>query len=365
MPGTSTPGRAVGTGTRVVAGAAGLIVVLNEVLGGINRVRSIQQQNIDMGEARLAFWERFGARPVRGVWDQSGQHPLPPSTEPSTSVFGSPSFPYVADIDVAAFTQELPQVINGYQDFLYFLDAARMLGVIEEVPPMPQYPTRTEKDAPRRYYAWVDQPDRSHRRRYDVTDAIVPVQNAALSELDEGMREQMRSLSAAERANIYRLKNGAETPVYRSAGGGQPIKTAQQVFGTDPWVRTVGRREDVGGWFSTDMRALVVPANADAQRSALVAGYWVKQPIEDTYDEVRDGGRPILDRQPASGPINSFVAGPEPGDRSRFGSTRYYRHTDPNIRWTVALGELREFWVKVENLEAVPATEVSTYAGAP
>jgi hypothetical protein len=362
-PGTSPAGTSAGTGTRAVAGGLAVIVVLNEILGGVSRVRGIQQHNIDMGEARLAFWQRFGASPTRGVWDQNGQRPLPPGTTPETSVFGSPSFPYVVDIDVAGFRRNLPSRLDSYQDFLYFLDAGKTLGVIEEDPLMPNYPTTAQKAQPRRYYAWVSQPDRANRRRYDITDVVTQVRDAALNELSEGMREQTRALTPGQRGNIYRLKNRAETPIYRSAGGGQPIHTAQQIFGPDPWVRTTGPQRDVGGWFSTDMRALVVPANADAQRAALVSGYWVKQPIEDTLDEVRAGGRPILDRQPAQGPVNSFVAGPEPGSHSRFGQTRYYRHQNPDVRWTVAIGELREFWVKVSDLERVPAAEVERYAG--
>jgi len=348
-------------GTRAVAGGLGLIVVLNEVLGGINRVRGVQQQNIDMGEARLAFWARFGAKPVRGVWDQTGQKALSPDTVPETSLLGSPSFPYVVDIDVTAFRDALPNTLDSYQDLLYFLDAARQLGVIQVEPPMPDYPTREERGQPRRYYAWVNQPDRAGRRRYDITDVIVQVQDVLLVELAEGMREKVGALSPAQRTTIHRLKRGPETQIFRSAGGGQPIKTAQQIFGPDPWVRTTGRQEDVGGWFSTDIRRLVVPANADAERAALVSGYWVKQPIEDTYDEAVGGNRPILDRQPKEGPINSFVAGPEPGPGSRFGQTRYYRHPDANVRWTIAIGQLHRFWVKAEDLEPVPPAEVEAF----
>jgi hypothetical protein len=360
-PGT-TSGASASTGTRVVAGAVGIIVVLNEILGGINRVRSSQQNNIDLGNAQIAFWERFGANPTRGVWDQNGRHPLPPGTPPSTSLFGSPSYPYVVNINVNNFNASLPGRIDSYQDFLYFLDAAKSLHTIEEDPLMPNSPNREERLQSRRYYAWVNVPDRNNRRVYDITDVITRVRNAALGELDAGMREQTRSLSSPQRRNIFRLRRGAETPIYRSAGGGQPIITSQQIFGPDPWVRTTGRQEDVGGWFSTDIRKLVVPANADAQRASLISGYYVKQSIEDTFDEVQEGGRPILDRQPAEGRINSFVAGPEPGRGSRFGQTRYYRHSDPDFRWTIALGELHEFWVKASDMELVTNTEVENYA---
>jgi Domain of unknown function (DUF4157) len=363
-PGEGVGASSYGTGTRVVAGALGILLVVNEVLGSIARTRGVQQYNIDVGEASLAFWQRFGARPVRGVWDQSGQHPLPPETKPETSVFGSPSYPYVVDIDIDALNSNLPTRINSYQDFLYFLDSAKTVGTIEEDPLMPQYPTPAEKAQARRYYAWVNVPDREHRRAYDITDLIERLRRAALGELDAAIRAQTAGLTATERASIYRLRNGADTPIYRSAGGGQKILTAQQIFGPDPWVRTTGTRKDVGGWFSTDIRVLVVPANGDAQRASLVSGYWVKQRIEDTYDEVRAGGRAILDRQPVEGPLNSFVAGPEPGSPSRFGQTRYYRPADPDMIWTIAIGELHEFWVKASDLVAVPENEVARYAAA-
>lgn len=364
-PPAPTPGSSYGTGTRVAAGGLGLLVVVNEILGSVGRVRNVQQRNIDMGEAHLAFWEKFGAKPVPGVWDQNSGRPLPRGSTPQTSVFGSPSYPYVVDIDVAAFERTLPERINGYQDFLHFLDAARTLGTIQEEPPMPHYPTPQQRDTPRRYYAWVNVHDRVNRRMYDVSGVIDRVRRAALGELSQATREQAQSLSPEQQAGIHRLKHGPETRIYRSAGGGQVIRTSQQVFGPDPWVRVAGPRKDVGGWFSKDIRVLVVPANADAQRSALVSGYWVKQPIEDTFEEVEKSGRPILDRQPSEGPLTSFVAGPEPGARSRFGETRYYRHSDPNVRWTVALGELREFWVKAEDLEPLPPSAVRAYTGSP
>jgi Domain of unknown function (DUF4157) len=360
-PGTSTPGTIASPGARIVAGGVGIIMVVNEILGGINQVRGIQQKNIDIGYAGIAFWEKFGAKPTSGIWDLVGQHPLPSGTTPSTSILGSPSFPYVVDIDINALRNNLSSRIDSYQDFLYFLDAGKTLGTIQEDPPMPNSPDRLQRSASRRYYAWVNQPDRAGRHSYDITDVILQVRTAALGELEEGMREQAMALSPEQQRNIYRLKNGPETQIFRSAGGLQLILTSQQIFGSDPWVRTTGQQRDVGGLLSTDMRIRVVPANADAQRAALISGYWVKQPIEDTLDEVRAGGRPILDRQPAQGSVNSFVAGPEPGSHSRFGQTRYYRHPDPNFRWTVALGELHEFWVKRDDLVQVPDNDITAF----
>ena len=70
---------------------------------------------------------------------------------------------------------------------------------------------------------------------------------------------------------------------------------------------------------------------------------------------------PDFSAETTEGPINSFVAGPEPEIRSRFGATRYYRHQDPNIRWTIAIGELHEFWVEAKDLEPVSAADVQSY----
>jgi hypothetical protein len=356
-PQVEPPSTSTSPGMRVAAGALGIFVVINEILGAVNRVRGVQQYNIDVGNAQLAFWTQFGAHPTRGVWDQTERHPLPPTTTPSTSFFGSASFAYVVDIDVSALETALPQVLRTYQDLMYFLDAAKTLGLIEERPPMPQYPDRQQATLSRQYYAWVDHAE--NRRAYDITDLILRIRQRTLTETETSMRDQRRGLSSQEQANIFRLKNGSETRIYRSADGAQPIITAQQIFGPDPWVRTIGQQRDVGGLFSTRMRSLVVPANADAQRAALISGYWVHQPIEDTFEEIRRSGRPVLDRQPPDGVLNSFVAGPEPGATSRFGQTRYYRHPDPGIRWTIALGELRQFWVDTADLEAVPIAQVT------
>jgi hypothetical protein len=209
--------------------------------------------------------------------------------------------------------------------------------------------------------------ERGNHRLYDITDTMMQVQSAVINKVDKTMRTQLQGLPANQQSNIFRLKQGSETPVYRSARGHQPILSSKQFFGPDPWVRPMGKKLETSWWQSfqhgqSEDRLLVVPANGDAERSSLVSAYWVHEPIEDVFDEVKDGGRPITDRQPEKGgPLNSFVAGPEPGSDSRFGETRYYRHNDPDVRWTVSIGELRQFWVDATDLEPVTPSQVSTY----
>lgn len=356
-----------GPGTRMVAGGLSLLVVANEILGPIARVRNVQQHNIDVGNAQIDFWKRFGANPKMGIWDQRERRQLPEGTTPTTSVWGGASFPYVVDIDVNALKANLPRLITDYQSFVHFLATGKELETLVEDPVMPVTPTRIQKAEKRRYYINVNIEDRANRRRYDVTDIILQIQSTVLNQVDSSMRSQMKGLSAAQQGHVFRLKHGSETPVYRSARGRQPILSSQQFFGPDPWVRPTGKQLETSWWQSfqrrqTDDRLLVVPANGDAERSSLVSAYWVQQPIEDVFDEVRDGKREIKDRQPRDGKIlNSFVAGPEPGDNSRFGDTRYYRHYDPDVRWTVAIGELRQFWIDASELEAVPQAEIANY----
>ncbi|WP_169515774.1 hypothetical protein [Amycolatopsis nigrescens] len=355
---------------RAVAGAVGAIVAVNEVLSSVNRARGQANRNIAMGNAEFAFWTWVGANPTMGVWDVWSQAPLPPGSTASVSTFGSSSWPYVVDIDVGAFRRNLPRVIRSYQDFLHFVDVARQLDAIELSPAIPDEPDAAQRMRAEqvRYYATVSKNDRAKRRRYDLTDVIAPIRAKALADLDAEMRAEAAGFTATQRHQVFRLKHGAETKIYRAAHKGgrgrgpqQRIISSQRLFGPDPWVRVVGPEHDVGGWFSTDIRTRVTPANADAERSALVSAYWVGADIDDVLDEVQAAGRPILDRQPKTGRIiESFVAGPKPGD-GRFGATRYYRNPDPTARLTAAVGELNEFWVDRDDLVPVPPAELARY----
>jgi hypothetical protein len=356
------------TGQRVTAGAAMAIVAVNEFLSYINRARDAAQRNIDLGEAEFRFWEWAGAKPVRRVWDSWSQAPLPEGSSPSASAAGSSSWWYVADIDVDALRDSLHRKVRSYQDFLLFIDSAAQLDTIALVPAIPDHPDAAQRALAEHvhYYAKVNKEDRTKTKLLDITDVLAPIRASALTQLDAIMRIKAAALSAGEQHQVFRLGHGAETTIYRAAHksfrGEQVILNSQRLFGPDPWVRVVGPDVDVGGRFSTDVRVRVTPANADAERAALVSAYWVFHDLDDTLAEVRRAGRPILSREPAEGPvIDSFVAGPLPGD-PRFGITRYHRHADPDVSNTAAIGELNEFWVERDALVAISAEEVERYS---
>lgn len=354
---------------RVAAGAMAIFVVANEILAPIGRNLQQQRRNIAIGRAQIDFWAQFGGNPTHAVWSIT-EGRQGPGVEADTEILGSGSYPYVRSIDTASFARTLPTLITSHRDFLLFLDMAKVLGTIFEEPTMPGFPSAEERRQPRRYYAMVDAPDRDLRQRIDVTDIIAPLGQRLLGSLDAEMRAQLSALPEAERRHIFRLRNGSETPLYRSASGGQPILSDQQLLGDNPWVRTLGRSQEggLGNWFFHGQwpdRMLVAPANADAQRAAQVSAYVIKKPPPDVLDEVREARRPILSRSPSEGEVESFVAGPEPGN-SRFGETRYYRHPNwPEPRWTAAIGELRQFWVNSRDLEPVDVEDVNRYAAGP
>jgi hypothetical protein len=364
-PGEGPAGGGPGAGAKVVAGGLGIIMVVNELLGPLGQALQAQRRNIALGRAEIDFWLRFGANPKFGVWSQNDRHALPKDAEPETAVFGSPSFPYVADIDVAAFSATLQAGISNYRDFLLFLDLARTLDTIQEIPAMPSFPTADERRTPRRYLAVMNKYAGPARLVYDVTDTINAVRDRTLAALDDQTRAHVRDLPQAEQGNIFRLRNGSETQAYRSARGGQPILSGKQLFGDDPWVRPLGGRSSGGFWawfrYGSGARVLVEPANADAQQAMVTAVYNVKQSIEDTLEEVKAGGRPIIQRQPPEGRLESFVAGPDQ-DGARFGETRYYRNPENPENQTAAIGELHQFWVDPSDLAPVAEQDVETYA---
>ncbi len=348
-------------GTKVVAGGLGIFVVAEQILGPIGQILNVQRSHIALGEAKAEFWTRFGGNPSIGVWDQGNRAPLDPRTTPSTSVFGSPSYRYVVDIDVKSLRATLPGMIHNYQEFLLFMDLSRTISAIREEPPMTGFPTQEERSRPRTYSVEVGEGDSFHL--VEITDIIRSVEKQNLDRLDVTMRTTLRGLPDNTRDNIFRLKGGSETHIFRSANG-QPILNGKQVFGPDPWVRPVG--ESVSGglwkWFRRghySARLLVEAANADAERSSLVSAYEITQSIDDTLDEAKKGGRSILKRDPEEGHVESFIAGPGP-EGSRFGTTHYYRSSE-NPQWTVAIGELRQFWVNEDDLEPVPRADVSAY----
>ena len=75
-------------------------------------------------------------------------------------------------------------------------------------------------------------------------------------------------------------------------------------------------------------------------------------------------GRAILGRVPPDGTLQAFSAGPFPPE---LGATLYERHPYPNVSnmYTVASGELLQFWVASDDVEPVTQAEATAYAAGP
>jgi hypothetical protein len=363
--GPSTPG----TGTRVVAGGMAAIQAVNEMLQMVNMVLDSERHNIALQNAAIDFWSNYGGDPDIGMWDRtdytswfSHGHEVSPDTQSDTSVLGLETTPYIKDINIAAFRVNFPSLIKDYKEFLLFMDAARQSEALQEDPVMPDSPSAEERATPRRYTALVNWMDPDEKKSYDVTDIVNGVRDRTLAALDTEMRSSLAKLTPEQRSNIFRLKDGSETKLYRAAGGGfftwhtaERIMSAQVVLGPDPWVRPTGRSENG--------RSLVTAANADAERSSLISSYLILKDIGDVMDEVVAGGRKVEQRIPPEGSLISFVAGPDP-DGVRFGETRYFRQPG-NPDATVAIGELRQFWVDNDELEPVDAGQIAAQTAPP
>ncbi len=340
-----------------IGAAAGLLAVVNEMLAPYAAVLEEQRRGIQLAQAEITFWLQFGAQPTWGIWDERNQHPLPFDTPPKTGIFSN-YFPYLVDINVDAFRKRLPQHIANYQEFVFFLDLAQRLGAI------------VEQDG--RYRIVVNWVDRSNRKEYDITATIEEIRAKVMQRAEESMRSELRQLPPAERGEIFRLRSGSKSQLFRSAEGMQPILSAQQFLGSDPWVRVLGRRVSGGvfKWFFRghyQERVLVAPANGDAFRASVNSAYSVKSSIEDVLAEVRASGRPILSEPPPGERLESFVAGPDSASPQRFGITRYQRDPNPELRntKTVAIGELKQFYVNADELAPVDPQEVIKYREGP
>lgn len=356
-------------GVRVAAGGLGIIMIANEVLAPIARIQSLQRRNIQMGIARVDFWRNItGEEPEWAVWDQDNRQTLAQTAELTTSVFiGRATFPYVVDVDLQAFRRNLLSKMNSFNDFALFLDMAKTLQAINETPSMPARPSVAERNVSRRYIITLNGPTES-RRRIDITTIIEAARARAILATDRSERSSLSQLSASERGQVFRLTPGSQTNIFRSAHGSQNIRSSQQLFGPDPWVRPLGARMEGGflAWFTqghASDRLLVEPANGDARRGISPASYQIYENIDDVRDEVREGGRAILDEQRVNGNLQSFVGGPSVGDDNRFGMVRYYIHPS-NPSWSVAIGELNQFWVDASDMELVRAEQITSYLSA-
>ena len=199
-----------------------------------------------------------------------------------------------------------------------------------------------------------------------MTETIEQIRQRTLRQTDERMRAELGQLPEESLGDIYRLKSGRSTQMFRAANG-QPILSASTFLGPNPWVRTLGR--SVGGgvwsWFRRghyQARVLVAPANGDALQAAVNSVYRIFKSIEDTLEEVREGGRPIQSElRDNNGRLMGFIAGPDTASPPRFGITRYERNPEDPENWTAAIGELKQFYVEGNELEPVGGEDVRSY----
>ncbi len=332
-------------GSTAAVGVGGIIMVVNEILGPIGAALENQRAWIRSGQAEIDLWIMLGANPKAGVWDRWGQGPAPAGTSPDTAVFGTWYYPYVADIDGARLSTELPRRIGSYVELQGVLDSLRTLGALRE------------KDG--RTVAVVNRPQRDLRLEYDITEAVRTVQALTLAAEDERLRERLAARPASERVGrIFRIRRGAM--LHRSQGGmlkGQPLHGAGDQLGGNALVREI-RRTDYT--FSTD-KVFVEPVNVDAYQAVARATYWVPRPIEEVWQECKDGGREVEPAKLPSfgdGPLRSFRAGPETGREQRFGWTSYQQHPEMPYTATMATGEVRAFWVSVDDITRIDDAEI-------
>jgi len=353
-----------GRGGGAVAGGLAVILIVNEILGPLGEELEGQRSIIKHHEAEINFWFQFNADPKIGIWDLHGKKLLDPKTNvPRTAVFASPYYPFVIDIDIEKFKKNLSASISDFQDFVLFLNSALpglgTLGVIVKLDAEGNSMTINEKEAydkPGKYYAVVNKFDNT--KYYDITDTIEEIRTKMVSKDDKQNKEKVKKLSAEEKGKIYRLKKGSNTPLYRSARGNQPIRSDTIFLGPDPWVRFTDTKNS-GGIFGDD-RVLVMPANGDASRASKVTAYEINISIEKAKQEAEDGGRRVSESvDKSTDRLNGFVA--EPDKDMRFGYTRYYRHPNFPNSSTVAIGELKKFWVNVDDTEKVPESEIDKY----
>jgi hypothetical protein len=349
-----------GNGTKFVAGGMGLFLVVNEILTPIARVLQQQQYNIALSEAQYRFWVQFGANPTWEMRTQNTRETQPSTAAPDTAVFSQPVYRFITNIDVAALSASLDRELQTYQDLELWLDAAHQIQAIDTKPQMEPFMTAEQRAKPRTHQTWVaGEPGQRSGRMLDLTAVIQRQETRVLAALDAEMRGKLAALPTDARKQVHRLKKGSETRVYRLADkgwlhGSEPILSASSMLGPDPWVRILDHKAG---------RARVEAVNADARRSALISAYQIDKEIDDVLKEVTKGGRSVTSRQERYGSLESFVAGPMPGD-TRFGVTRYYRHQQEPKIWTVAIGQLNEFWVDEDDLVLVDEAAVNASVNA-
>jgi hypothetical protein len=344
------------------AGAGlGLLAVASDMMRIVGATYQVQREINQMWEAQIDLWNSVGADPRVLVWDWERKEPMSPETEARTGVFlNSQRSRYVADIDVEAFKRRLPAIIEEYKDLELFLALGNAAGLGHG------RAIRKEGD---RYLATVNGVDYGRQKEYDITDTIEQVRALTIRRSDAQMEAELRGFPDSAIGNIFCLKSGRNTPLYRSAGGSwisgdQRLIDTNLFLGPNPWVRTLGRR--YAKWaslLSGSSMVLVAPANGDALRAAQLATYRVgRQDIDEALEEVKNGGREVVsESRGPGGRLEGFVAGPDAA--GRFGFTRYFRDREDPENWTAAVGELKQFWVDASELEPVGFEEVRGSSG--
>ena len=331
------------TGTRASAGVLGVLTVASEIMGSIALVQDAQRSYNARMEATVRFFNEFGGKPQSVMEDVNTGVQQPSGTKSDTgAVRGRWVAPRLESVNVQALLAALPGRLTTMQSLVEFLGTGTVLQVIEQ----------------RGAHYYLTGKGVGY---VEITEAIERIRSNLMRGLDERARAEMASKGGA---GVYRIRS-SDVTIYRYAKGVRepwllrhievPIITTQEFSGANMWVREVGDKGD---------RVHVEPANAEAEGLAQNAWYIVPKAVGDVYDEVEGSGRTIKSRQPADGPLKGFIAAPLPPE---LGYTRYLKHPNPDWReFTIAIGELRQFWVDRDDLEPVwPTRSPRMPAGRP
>jgi hypothetical protein len=335
-------------GMRATAGAVGIIMVINEILGPIAAIRDVQLRHNLKRQGQIAFLTQFGADLKWGVEDMDkglGMATLPWQAEQGIgAVLGDWRAARITAMDVPAFVNQLPRQMPDFQSLVLFLSSARALDLVEQ-------------DGAH-YYLQI--PGISYT---EITATIEQIRAERLRAIDAAARTDVL---ARGHIGLHRVKPGATIHRYGDrvrapwtlTSFNSPVLTAPEMMGANAWVREVGAD---AAYPSRSGRLHVEAANAEAAAVAQNALYIVHKSIGDVYDEVKGQGRAITSRQPSEGSVEAFSAGAFPPE---LGPTLYVRHPYPDAArmYTVASGELLQFWVDRDDVETVTEEEAAAYA---
>jgi len=335
-------------------------VIAGEVLVAGGRVLGSQRQNIERGQQEIRFWDSVGAAPTTGLWEPGEQRQAPPGALARASVdlsdfwslstwFGTHYLPYVEDINVDALNSTFSSRVRTYQEFAMFLEYGKRLAIVEE--------------QNGRYFAIVNWIPRQ-TRRHEITGVVESTRTRVLGVASTRLRTELAALPVEQRSGGLIVRIPRTATIFRSAQGNTPvILNSAENFGSNPLVRIVDRREgDARTWFLHGFyndRLRVVPVNADAYRAASYARYRVRGSLEEVWRRVSASSRSVTPSTIPSGRFESFEAGPDTGSSARFGRTIYTKDPRVSASWTVAVGELRSFWVSAADVTPVSDREAA------